>query len=272
MIENRGNEERSDPRRPTCLELKDLGFSYETRKGKYQVFRNLDLTVCSNEFFCIIGPSGCGKTTLLNILAGFEQPTEGQVTEDGEPINGVSPKRALVFQQDAVFPWLTVRKNIEYGLRFKEVAEDERRRKVQELVETVGLTGFEDAYPRELSGGMRKRVDLARSLACDPRILLMDEPFGSLDAITKERLQLEVTAIWERHRTTIVFITHDLEEALFLGDRVAIMQHIKANIPFRIFDVPFARPRTMYLREDPQFQSMRRRLIEEFKLLEDHKP
>jgi NitT/TauT family transport system ATP-binding protein len=264
-----------DERRPdlgtVCLELKNLGFSYETRKGKYQVFRNLDLTVRSNEFFCIIGPSGCGKTTLLNILAGFEEPTEGQVSEDGELINGVSPKRALVFQQDAVFPWLTVRKNIEYGLRFKDMSEEERRRKVRDLIEIVGLVSFEDAYPRELSGGMRKRVDLARSLACDPKILLMDEPFGSLDAITKEKLQLEVTAIWELRRMTIVFITHDLEEALFLGDRVAVMQHIKTNIPFRIFDVPFERPRTMYLRENQQFQGMRRRLVEEFKLLEDHK-
>lgn len=250
-----------------ALTLRNLGFSYKTRDGDYSVFRGVDLEIRENEFFCIIGPSGCGKTTLINVLAGFEFPTEGSVCEGNEEIKGVSHGRAVVFQQDAVFPWLTVFENIEYGLKVRKVPQEIRRQVVQRHIELVGLEGFEDSYPRELSGGMRKRVDLARALAGDPGILLMDEPFGSLDAITKEKLQIEVTGIWERSRMTAVFITHDLEEALFLGDRIAIMEHISKNMPFRIFEVPFQRPRNIFLKENPDFQNMRRKLIEEFKLI-----
>jgi NitT/TauT family transport system ATP-binding protein len=250
-----------------ALELTNVGFSYDTNGGQYEVFKDVDINVHRNEVFCIIGPSGCGKTTLINIIAGFESPTVGTVQEEGEEITGVSHKRALVFQQDAVFPWLTVYRNIEYGLRIRRVPIETRKETVERLIELVRLTGFETAYPRELSGGMRKRVDLARALASDPKILLMDEPFGSLDAITKEKLQIEVTELWEKSKVTVVFITHDLEEALFLGDRIAIMQHINTNIPFKIFDVPFGRPRNIFLKEDPQFQAMRRQLIEEFKLI-----
>ncbi len=250
-----------------AVELKNLGFSYDTKHGKYEVFRNIDIRIHKNEFFCIIGPSGCGKTTLINIIAGFESPTEGKVYEDGTEIKEVSHKRALVFQQDAIFPWLTVYKNIEYGLKIRKIPLTTREEIVKRFIRIVGLTGFENAYPRELSGGMRKRVDLARALANDPKILLMDEPFGSVDALTKEKLQIEVTAIWEKSKKTVIFITHDLEEALFLGDRIAIMQHINTNIPLRIFKVPFGRPRNIFLKEDVGFQNMRRNLIQEFKLI-----
>jgi len=250
-----------------ALELKNLGFSYDTKDGKYEVFRDINIQIRYNEFFCIIGPSGCGKTTLLNIIAGFELPTVGKAYEEGGKIREVSYKRAVVFQQDAVFPWLSVYKNIEYGLKVRKVDQDTREETVKRLIEIVGLTGFENAYPKELSGGMRKRVDLARALANDPKILLMDEPFGSVDAITKEKLQMEVTQIWEKSKITVFFITHDLEEALFLGDRIAIMQHISKNIPLKIFDVPFGRPRNIFLKEEADFQKMRRELIEKFKLL-----
>ena len=247
-----------------ALEIKNLGFAYEINRGSYEVFRNVNINIKNNEFFCIIGPSGCGKTTLLNVIAGFESPTEGTVCEDGIEIKGVSHERAVVFQQDAVFPWLTVYQNVEYGLRVRNVSPKVRGGRVKQFIRIVRLAGFEKAYPRELSGGMRKRVDLARALANNPKILLMDEPFGSVDALTKERLQIELTEIWENTKKTVIFVTHDLEEALFLGDRIAIMQHIKTDIPLKIIDVPFKRPRK---KEDPEFQSMRRNLIDEFKLI-----
>lgn len=250
-----------------AIELKNLGFAYNTQGGKYEVFKDINVQIRHNEFFCVIGPSGCGKTTLLNIIAGFEFPTVGTAYEGGCEIKGVSCKRSVVFQQDAVFPWLSVYNNIEYGLKVRKIPQDIREETVKRLINIVGLTGFEQAYPKELSGGMRKRVDVARALANDPEIVLMDEPFGSVDAITKEKLQIEVTQIWEKSKMTVFFITHDLEEALFLGDRIAIMQHISKNIPFKIFEVPFGRPRNIFLKEEADFQKMRRELIEEFKLL-----
>ena len=267
MQEGYEYDERGQDGSLIALELKNLGFSYATRQGQYQVFKEVNINIRKNEFFCIIGPSGCGKTTLINIIAGFERPTTGRVLEKGSDITDVSPRRALVFQQDAVFPWLTVYKNIEYGLKIKNIPVIKRKETVEKYMSIVGLTGFENAYSRELSGGMRKRVDLARAIVNNPEILLMDEPFGSVDAITKEKLQLEVTQIWEQSKTTVVFITHDLEEALFLGDRIAIMQHIRTNIPIEVFDVPFGRPRDIYLKEEVKFQNMRRYLIKAFKLL-----
>lgn len=253
-----------------AFELDDVSFAYGKSNTRYEVFKNVTLRVARNEFFCVVGPSGCGKTTLLNILAGFETPSCGCVLADGKPITGISHKRAIVFQQDAVFPWLTVFGNCEYGPKVRGVKKQIRDEKVTRLLELVGLSGFVNAYPRELSGGMKKRLDLARALANDPDILLMDEPFGSLDALTKERLQLELMSLWEKQRLTVVFITHDLEEALFLADRVAIMQpnHDKGCV-FDTRTIPFDRPREIYLKETSEFQSLRRKLIEEFKLLKE---
>jgi len=250
------------------LDIQHLGFSYSTMKGEYKVFEDVNLKIKDDEFFCIIGPSGCGKSTLLNNVAGFEKPTSGKIIYRDKEIDGVSYKRAVVFQEDAVFPWLTVYQNIEYGLKIRNVDQKVRKDKVSNLISLVGLDGFENSFPKELSGGMKKRVDLARALSNDPDILLMDEPFGSLDAMTKEILQLEVTKLWEENKMTVIFITHDLEEALFLGDRVAVMQNIKTGIPFKFFDVPFDRPREISLKENPDFQKMRNSLIQEFKLLQ----
>ncbi len=250
------------------LDIIDLGFSYNSTSGEYMVFQDVNLQIRKDEFFCIIGPSGCGKTTLLNNIAGFEKVSKGSLLYKGKEIEGVSYKRALVFQQDAVFPWLTVFKNIEYGLKLRDTPVKIRLEKVKELISLVGLNGFENSYPKELSGGMKKRVDLARALSNEPDMLLMDEPFGSLDAMTKEILQLEVTKLIEKNKITVVFITHDLEEALFLGDRIAIMQHITTGIPFKVFNVPFQRPRDIHLKEHLEFQKMRSNLISEFKLLQ----
>lgn len=250
------------------LQIENLSFAYDGGKENYIVFQNISFTVFDNEFFCIIGPSGCGKSTLLKVIAGFETPSTGKVQEDGKSINGVSYERAIVFQEDAVFPWLSVEENIEYGLKVRKVSLDIRNKNVKECINLIGLKGFEKAYPRQLSGGMRKRVDLGRVLANDPRILLMDEPFGSLDAMTKENLQIKLIEIWEISKKTVIFITHDVEEALFLGDRVAVMHHIQRGGAFKIFHVPFKRPRGLFLKEDIEFQHMRRNLVEEFRIVE----
>ena len=247
------------------LHIQDLSFAYETGKEVYIVFKNINFTVQDNEFFCIIGPSGCGKSTLLKVLAGFESPSSGKILENEQIIDSVSYERAMVFQEDAVFPWLSVKENIEYGLKVRKIPVGIREKKVNEYLELVGLKGFENAYPRQLSGGMRKRVDLGRVLANDPSILLMDEPFGALDAMTKENLQIKLIEIWEISKKMVIFITHDVEEALFLGDRIAVMHHIDSGGGFKVFDIPFQRPRELCLKEEIDFQHMRRNLVEEFR-------
>lgn len=246
------------------IELRRLSFAYQGRNGLLPVFEDIDLVVETNEFFCIIGPSGCGKSTLLKIVAGFEKPSSGVVTHNGVKIKGISPKRAMVFQDDAVFPWLTVQQNVEYGLKVRGIPIERRRAESRRLIDLVGLTGFEALYPKQLSGGMRKRVDIARALANQPQVLLMDEPFGALDAMTKEMLQVELTRIWESEPKTVLFITHDVEEALFLGDRVAIMPPHSSGGTLEIVEVPFKRPRDVSIKEDPEFQRMRRQLILRF--------
>lgn len=255
------------------LEIKNLCFSYpmpKTKEGKYEVIRNLSFSVSDNEFVSIIGPSGCGKSTLLNILAGFERPSSGEILDNGVPVAGISYDRAMVFQQDAVFPWLTVAQNVEYGLKVRKIPASVRKEKVREFVELVNLQGYENYYPKELSGGMKKRVDLARMMANDPRIMLMDEPFGALDAMTKEILQEHLVRIWEMSKKTILFVTHDIEESIFLADRVIVVQNIKNGGRAEFVDVPFKRPRTIKLKENEDFQRMRRRIIDMLKAYESH--
>ena len=252
------------------LEIKDLHFSYTLGKSnKYEVIRNLSFDVEENEFVSVIGPSGCGKSTLLKMVAGFEFPTKGEILYKGNKINGIGYERAMVFQEDAVFPWMNVRKNIEYGLKSRKVNKEEIKKRADYFIETVGLKNFENSWPKELSGGMRKRVDLARVLANDPELLLMDEPFGALDAMTKELLQEELLRIWEQSKKMILFVTHDIEEALFLADRVVVVQHIKNGGRAEIIDVPFERPRSVNLKENPEFQKTRRTVIELLRRYED---
>ncbi|MGW5017278.1 ABC transporter ATP-binding protein [Streptomyces cacaoi] len=185
--------------------------------------QDVELDVGAGEFTVVVGPSGCGKSTLLDLLGGLERPSSGRVLLDGEPVTGPGPERSTVFQQYALLPWRTARANVEFGLEAAGVPRRERAARAREFLQLVGLRAFEDRYPHELSGGMRQRVAIARSLACDPEVLLMDEPFAALDAQTRETLQDELLGIWQRTGKTVVFITHSIDEAVLLGQRVAVL-------------------------------------------------
>jgi NitT/TauT family transport system ATP-binding protein len=203
---------------------------------------NIDLDVRQREFLTVIGPSGCGKTTLLRVIAGLVPFDSGSVTVNGKPVTGPGPDRAVVFQAFALLPWATVIDNIAFGLRLRGVPERQRRSIARDWIRVVGLEGFEDRLPKELSGGMQQRVGLARALAVDPEILLMDEPFGSLDEQTRRLLQEELLRIWEEHRKTVIFVTHSMEEAVLLGDRILLLSPRPGRVK-ELIDVPLGRPR-----------------------------
>jgi NitT/TauT family transport system ATP-binding protein len=212
------------------------------RKREFTAVDNLDLKVKKGEFLTIVGPSGCGKSTFLDILAGLSAPTRGEIFIDGHKVTGPALDRGIVLQGYALFPWRTARRNIEYGLEIKRVPKDERRKISDKFIELVELKGFEDNYPYELSGGMKQRVAIARALAYDPEVLLMDEPFAAVDAQTRETLQDELLKIWEQTDKTIIFITHSIEEAVFLADKVAVMSSNPGTIKAYV-DVKLPRPR-----------------------------
>jgi NitT/TauT family transport system ATP-binding protein len=216
---------------------------------------DIDLDVQDGEFVCLLGPSGCGKTTLLNLFAGFERPTGGRVTLDGREITGPGPDRGVVFQDHALFPWLTAWQNIACGKRLRARPAVDRARIVERYIAMVGLQGFERHYPHQLSGGMRQRVAIARALANEPEVLLMDEPFASLDAITRGVLQGELIRIWNETRKTIVFVTHNIEEAVFLGDRIAVMTSRPGRIR-EVLRVDLAKPRDI---NSAEFNAIERR-------------
>jgi NitT/TauT family transport system ATP-binding protein len=199
---------------------------------------SISLSVKDREFVALLGPSGCGKSTLLYLLGGFLPVEQGTIRVDGRPIAGPGPDRGIVFQHFALFPWKTVLQNVVYGLEKQGMAREARRRRAREFIELVGLGGFEDSYPSQLSGGMKQRAAIARTLAVDPRILLMDEPFGALDAQTRSLMQAELLRIWERSRKTVIFVTHDVQEAVFLAERIAVMSarpgHIKEIVESRL--------------------------------------
>jgi NitT/TauT family transport system ATP-binding protein len=184
---------------------------------------NVSLQVREREFLALLGPSGCGKSTLLYLIGGFLPTEAGKILVDGRPVAGPGPDRGIVFQNFALFPWKTVRKNVLYGLERQALARQEREKRAQAYIDLVGLTGFEDSYPSQLSGGMKQRTAIARTLAFDPRMLLMDEPFGALDAQTRSLMQSELLAIWKKTRKTVIFVTHDVHEAVYLAERVAVM-------------------------------------------------
>ncbi|MGI5834866.1 MAG: ABC transporter ATP-binding protein [Chloroflexota bacterium] len=225
--------------------------------------QDVSLEVYDSEFLCLLGPSGCGKTTLLRIVAGLVVPTDGIVLLDGQPSMGPDANKGMVFQRDATFPWLTVEQNVEYPLKLHGVPRSDRQSIVHKYIQLVGLTGFEKAYPKELSGGMRKRVDIARTYAYNPKVLLMDEPFGSLDLFTKTRMQAELLDLWSKERKTVVFVTHDLDEAIFLADRVAVMSKRPGRIR-EILEINLPRPRNVDVKVSESFGSIRRRLWEQF--------
>jgi NitT/TauT family transport system ATP-binding protein len=208
---------------PACLEIRGVAMSYGNGAEAVKALESIDLDIEEHEFVTIVGPSGCGKSTLLYLVGGFLRPTSGSLRLRGRPISGPGPDRGIVFQRYSLFPWLTVRGNIGYGLDEKGMPRAERNRIVDEHVRLVHLQGFEDRYPRELSGGMQQRVALAQTLACGPDILLMDEPFGALDAQTRRILQDEVRRIWRRDIKTVLFVTHDVEEAVALGTRIVVL-------------------------------------------------
>ena len=254
-----GSQVRSEDRAGK-IRIEHLKFSYPDKEaGLVNVIDDLSLAVYDHEFLAIVGASGCGKTTLLNIVAGLLPAGGGKVFLDDREIKGPGLDRTMVFQDDAVFPWFTVLRNVEYGLRIAKTSRDERARRVAHSLELVGLTGCEGLYPRQLSGGMRKRVDVARAIITRPQVLMMDEPFAALDVMTKENLQEQFLAIWNQTRMTVVFVTHDLEEALFMADRVVVMASHPGRIA-KIVEVPFERPRSRDLKTFPEFQTMRREL------------
>ena len=211
------------------VSFRDIGMKF----GSLDVLQDISLDVSEGEFVCILGPSGCGKSTLLNIAGGFLAPSRGMVTIDGEKVTGPDRRRIYVFQERGVFPWLSVEQNIGFGLF--DLSAEERRRRIEHYVQLVGLSGFEHARPRELSGGMKQRVEVARALAVDPDVLYLDEPFGALDSITRIQMRRELLRIWQAERKTILFVTHDIEESVQLADRIVVMSarpgRIQAIVP-----------------------------------------
>jgi len=221
--------------------------------------KNLNFIVEDDEFVSLLGPSGCGKTTVLRLIAGLEKPTKGEIYENGKIVTGPGPDRGMVFQEFALFPWRTVIKNVEFGLEIKGLPKNERRKKALEYIDLVNLEGFEDAHPRELSGGMKQRVGIARALANEPDVLLMDEPFGSLDAQTRNIMQRELLGIWEKTGKTIIFVTHSVDEALFLSDRVIVLTARPASVK-KEFKIDLPRPRD---RAGEEFAKIRHQILAE---------
>ena len=231
-------------------------------KGERRVLAvdDVDLAVSQREFVAILGPSGCGKSTLLNMVAGFDRPSSGRVLAGGEAVGEPSPRRAVVFQEPALFPWLSVFENVVFGPKTQGQRAADYRPRAAQIIEQVGLTGFESHYPAELSGGMRQRVGIARVLIMQPQVLLMDEPFGSLDAQTRSLMQELLLAVWERHHQTVLFITHDIEEALLLADRVCVMTARPGRIKTTI-RVEIPRPRSIEVTTTPEFNRLRREVF-----------
>jgi NitT/TauT family transport system ATP-binding protein len=223
---------------------------YQTKSGSVHALENVSIDLRQGEFLCVIGPSGCGKTTLLWSMAGLHDLSSGRITIDGETITGPHPQIAMIFQDANLLPWRTLLKNIHLPFELKRIAPD--RERIQRLLERVGLTGFDSKYPRELSGGMQQRASIVRSLAVDPSVLLMDEPFGALDAFTRDEMNLLIQEIWMETKKTIAFVTHSIPEAVFLSSRVVVMSPRPGRV-HEIIDVDLPRPRNDATRTDPRF-------------------
>jgi len=239
------------------LEIKDLKKSFPKKKGEMVAIADFDLDVDEGEFVCILGPSGCGKTTILRIIAGLETQTRGRILLNGKEISGPGSDRGMVFQEFALFPWRTVRRNVEFGLELKGVPAEERRTRTEKFIDLVGLNGFEDYHPYQLSGGMKQRVGIARALANEPAILLMDEPFGALDAQTRNLMQKELLRIWSETKKTVIFITHSVDEALYLADRIVVMTARPSSIG-QVYEIKWPRPRD---RASPEFAALRKQIL-----------
>lgn len=241
------------------ISVQEVTKTFDLKGESFVALDRVSLDVADNEFVTVVGPSGCGKSTLMNILAGLDTPTDGQALVDGTPVDGPGPDRGVIFQQYALFPWLTVRKNVEFGLKTAGLPAAERRRRAQHFIDMVGLTEFADALPKMLSGGMKQRCASARAYAVDPSILLMDEPFGALDALTRVKLQEQLLETWSQEKRTVMFITHDVDEAVFLANRVIVMAARPGRI-YEIVDVDLPYPRTEEMRLSPEFTALRNRV------------
>lgn len=230
------------------LRVSNISKEFKNKDNKTQAIENVSLDVYDNEFLVLLGPGHCGKTVFLNILAGLDQPTTGEIYLDGEQIYGNDPRIGMVFQKWSLLPWKTVMENTEIGPKFKGVDKAERRKKAQQYIDLVGLHGFENSYPNQLSGGMKQRVGIARAYTNDPEILIMDEPFGALDAQTRYSMEEEVMKIWQKEKRTVIFVTNNIEEAVYLGDRIVLFSERPAKIKeIYVNDLP--RPRDMISKE-----------------------
>ncbi|BAM88178.1 taurine transporter subunit [Bradyrhizobium oligotrophicum S58] len=242
------------------IEVRNFALSYETIDGAVEAVTDTQIHVEPGEFVSIIGPSGCGKSTLLNAVAGFLEPTSGVVTVDGNAVTGPSAERGMVFQQYSLFPWKTVRENVEFGLKMRGMPKFERARAARTLLGLAGLEAFENHYPERLSGGMKQRVGIVRALATGPKVLLLDEPFGALDAQTRIIMQQILTNMWQRLKISVLFVTHDIDEAIFLSDRVYCMTARPGSIKAEI-KIPLERPRQQAMMMSSEFLALRRGLM-----------
>ena len=247
--------------RQTAIQINDASVVFEGRKGQTIAVDRVSLQVTTGEFVCLLGPSGCGKSTLLNAIAGFQQLHSGAVLVAGREVTGPGPDRAVVFQQPNLFPWKSVRSNIAHGPRMAGQSKAEAHANADDLIDMVGLKRFADAYPHQLSGGMQQRVSIARALATRPSILLMDEPFGALDAQTRTVMQENLLRLWSQISATILFVTHDIEEAILLADRVLVMSAGPGRI-LREIKVDLSRPRTIDIAVDPKFSALKRECLD----------
>jgi NitT/TauT family transport system ATP-binding protein len=247
---------------PPQLRIQDVRLEYESRGGKSVLaISNISIDVPKNEFAVIVGPSGCGKSSLLYLIAGLAQPSGGEILLDDREIAGPGRDRGMVFQSYTLFPWLTVRENVEFGLKRRNVPAEEREKIVNRYLNDVGLAAFHESYPKQLSGGMMQRVAIARALANDPEILLMDEPFGALDSQTRTLMQQLLLRVWERDRKTVLFVTHDIDEAILLGDRIYVMTSRPGRLKEEIL-VPIPRPRSAGMVMEPDFIELKRKILD----------
>lgn len=240
----------------TKISFRNVAKTYPLKNTTFTALGQVSLDIEDREFVAVVGPSGCGKSTLLSMVAGLVEPTAGTVTVNGAPVTGPGPDRGVIFQQYALFPWLTVRGNVEFGLKLAQVSPAERRRLAGHAIELVGLADFADALPKTLSGGMKQRCAIARAYAVNPEVLLMDEPFGALDALTRVQLQDQLLDTWTQDRRTVLFVTHDVDEAVYLAGRVVVMAARPGRI-HRVLDVDLPYPRTEEIRLSPEFARIR---------------
>lgn len=238
------------------LKLEHIAQNYVVKNHVFEAVRDVSLDVRDNEFLVILGPGHCGKSVLLNIVAGLEKPIDGSITLDGEVIHGTDERIGMVFQKLALMPWKTVMSNVEFGPQMAGVSKAERRKTAQKYIDLVGLTGFEKSYPSQLSGGMKQRVGIARAYTNNPEILLMDEPFGQLDAQTRYAMEEEIQKIWQQEKRTILFVTNNIEEAVYLGDRIVLLSNCPATVK-EIYDIDLPRPRDTV---SPEFLAVRKKI------------